>query len=83
MMQLNEKRRAAKNAIDMLRRELIEVVGFELATPRPMIYIEKPEISKLRAKSITEITESIGGIRRQVCIARVGACLVRWNNPIA
>lgn len=83
MMQTNEKRRAAQNVIELMRRSLIEVTGWNLESPRPVIYIESPNLAWFRGKEITSITEKVNGVPRNVCIARVGACLVRWNNPIA
>ncbi len=76
-MKLNERRRAAHNAIALLEKSGCEVLGFNIRHERPVIYINFP--SERLIQAAIELSERINGTTKETYLSRFNGCIVRWG----
>ncbi len=76
-MKLNERRRAARNAIALLEKAGCEVLGFNINHERPVIYINFP--SERLIQAAIELSERINGTTKETYLSRFNGCIVRWG----
>ncbi|MGR6833617.1 hypothetical protein [Aliivibrio wodanis] len=78
MIPMNEKCRAAKNAVEMLRRMGCEVMAFNLNFNRPVITISNPIRDLMLSSSL--IKSSHKKEQKLIRITRYKGCVVTWES---
>ena len=73
-----EKQTSYVSAVGRLKLQGCVIVdtNYELATP--VIEVETP--SQSLKKKAFHITEKLNGVTKQICVARMNGCVVRWRD---
>lgn len=77
MTPMNEKRRAAKNVIELLERRGIEVDTINLNFNRPVITISNPTLEMMNESSL--IKSSHQNEQKLIRSTRYKGCVVNWK----
>lgn len=68
----------ARRAVRWLAARGITVTAVKAAPRRPYIEIDRP--CPRLAGAALEMVQNVGGLRRRVWAARLGGCVVTWND---
>lgn len=67
-----------RHALRWLARRGVTATAIKAAPRRPYIEVDAP-CPELQAGAL-EITQTLGGLRRRIWAARLGGCIVTWND---
>lgn len=71
-------RNQAKRTVAWLAKRGVTATAIKVAPRRPYIEIDMP-CPELQGRA-TEMVQQVNGLRRRVWAARVGDCVVTWNE---